>query len=84
MYSRRISSLYVTLYFLYMIDIKYCHPILIAFLIVFVKDTVVRRHRPSVDYRVAIDFSGNESRVVSDPDAAQALRDSLSSKLPVN
>jgi len=45
-------------------------------------DTVVRRKRPSIDYRVPIDFSGNESRVVSDPDAAQAVKDSILSKLP--
>ena len=48
------------------------------------QDTVVRRKRPSIDYRVPIDFSGNESRVVSDPDAAQAVKDSILSKLPVN
>lgn len=45
-------------------------------------DTVVRRKRPSIDHRVPIDFSGSESRVVSDPDAARALKDSLSSRLP--
>ena len=50
----------------------------------FLKDIVIRRQRPSIDYRVPIDFSGNESRVVSDPDAAQAVKDSISSKLPVN
>ncbi|XP_065053873.1 growth factor receptor-bound protein 14-like [Rhopilema esculentum] len=45
-------------------------------------DSVIRRKRPSIDYRVPIDFSGNASRVVSDPDAAKAVINSISSKLP--
>eukprot|EP00794_Sanderia_malayensis_P003515 gene3515-4016_t len=45
-------------------------------------DTVVRRKRASVDHRVPLDFSGNESRVVSDPAAARALRETISAQLP--
>jgi len=45
-------------------------------------DTMVRRKRVSLDHRVPLDFSGQESRVVSDPDAARAVRETISSQLP--